>query len=130
MPRRATVDTTQAQSFEAVEPGPYPMTSDEIEDPAPSKEKGTKGMFVYFAFQDPALAKKAGRVRRWYPIEGKGSGFFRELWKALTGEDLPMGTSIDVDLDDGVGRPVIVNVGNEEYEGRLQNTVEKVVAAS
>lgn len=129
--RRAVIDTSEAQSFEAVEPGPYQMTVDEIEDPAPSEVKGTNGTWVYFAFQDPALAKKAGRVRKFYTLQGKGAGFFREFWKAATGEDLPIGTQgIDVDLDDGVGRPVIVNVGNETYEGRLQNSVERVASAS
>jgi len=128
--RRVTVDTTEAQSFEATEPGPYTMVVDEIEDPTPSKEKATLGGFWYFHFADPTIAKKCGRVRRWYPIEGKGAGFFRELWKACTGEDIPMDTKIDVDLDDALGRTVIASVGNEEYEGRLQNTIEKVVAAN
>jgi hypothetical protein len=127
--RRATIDTTEAQSFEAVEPGPYLMKVDEIKDPAPSEEKGTMGTWVYFAFQDPGVAKKAGRVRRFYPLVGKGAGFFREFWKAAAGEDIPVGQTIDVDLDDGVGRSVLVNIGNEEYQGRTQNTAEKVVAA-
>jgi len=128
--RRATVDTSEAQSFEAVEPGPYQMLVDEIEDPGPSEVKGTNGTWVYFAFQDPALAKKAGRARKFYTLQGKGAGFFREFWKAATGEDIPIGATIDVDLDDGVGRPVIVQIGNETYEGRLQNSVERVSAAS
>ena len=128
--RRATIDTSEAQSFEATEPGPYPMLVDEIEDPGPSEVKGTNGSWVYFTFQDPAIARKCGRVRKFYTLQGKGAGFFREFWKAATGEDLPIGTAaIDVDLDDGVGRPVIVNVGNETYEGRLQNSVERVTSA-
>lgn len=128
--RRATIDTSEAQSFEATEPGPYQMLVDQIDDPAPSEQKGTNGTWIYFKFQDPALAKKCGRVRKFYTLQGKGAGFFREFWKAATGEDLPVGQqAIDVDLDMGVGRPVIVSVGNETYEGRLQNSVERVAAA-
>lgn len=128
--RRATVDTSEAQSFEAVEPGPYPMLVDEIADPGPSEQKGTNGTWVYFKFQDPAIALKAGRARKFYVLQGKGAGFFREFWKAVTGEDLPLGGPIDVDLDDGVSKPCIVLIGNETYEGRLQNSVERVSAAS
>lgn len=127
--RRATIDTTEAQSFEAVEPGPYQMKVDEIENPQKT-EKGGTGTWVFFQFLDPAVAKKAGRARKFYMMNGKGAGFFRELWKALTGEDIPIGTQIDVDLDDGVGRPCVVQIGNETYEGRLQNSVERVTAAA
>ena len=131
MVRRATVDTTQAQSFEATEPGPYQMVVDEIEDPAVSQKSGSTGMWVYFKFADPTVQRRAGRVRKWYALNGEGSGFFREFWKAATGEDIPMGSdAFDVDLDDAQGRSVIVLVGNETYEGRLQNTVERVSAAS
>lgn len=128
--RRAVIDTTEAQGFEPTEPGPYQMKVDEIEDPGPSKEKGTLGTWIYFAFLDPTIARKCGRVRKFYTLQGKGAGFFREFWKAATGEDIPLGQQLDVDLDLAVGRPVIVNVGNEPYEGRLQNSVERVAAAA
>lgn len=131
--RKLTIDATEAQSFEATEPGPYPMTVDEISDPAKSSDPNSSGnlyVWVYFAFADPTLAKKCGRVRRAYPIEGKGAGFFREFWKAATGEDIPIGETLDVDLDQAMGASVLVNVGNEDYQGRAQNTVEKVAAAA
>jgi hypothetical protein len=129
--RRATIDTTQAMSFEATAPGPYLMKVDEIEDPKPSAgETKAVGTIIYFAFEDPNLARQCGRARRWYALEGKGAGFFREFWKAATGEDIPLNEKLDVDLDDAVGRSVMVNIGNETYEGRLQNSVERVAAAS
>lgn len=128
MVRRATVDTTEAQSFEAVEPGPYRMVVDEVGEDETSNA-GNPGFWVYFRFEDPTIQRRAGRVRKWYSISGKGSGFFRELWKAATGQDIPMATQIDVDLDDLNERPVVINIGNKEYEGRLQNEVERVAAA-
>lgn len=129
MVRRATVDTTEAQSFEAVEPGAYQMVIDEVGEDTVS-DAGNKGFWVYFGFQDPNVARKAGRVRKWYSTAGKGAGFFRELWKAATGEDIPVSSQIDVDLDDLVKKPVIIKVGNEPYEGRLQNSVERVSSVS
>lgn len=124
---RLTIDTTEALSFEATEPGPYEMTVDKYEGP----EKGDKStfMWIYFRFADPALDKRCGRVRRAYPIDGKGAGFFRDFWKAATGVDIPTNSVIDVDMDDCLGRPVIVDIGNEEYQGKTQNTVNKVTSA-
>lgn len=126
--RKLTVDTSEAQSFEPVEPGPYPMTIHSISDPV----KGEKSTYVTveFEFQDPAFAKRAGRVMRNYPITGKGAGFFREFWKGATGEDIPAQAVIDVDLDIAVARHVIVQVGNREYEGRIRNEAERVTAAA
>lgn len=126
--RKLTVDTTQAQSFEPAEPGPYPMTIHSISDP----EKGEKSTYVTveFEFQDPAIAQRCGRVMRNYPITGKGAGFFREFWKGATGEDIPAQATIDVDVDQAVGRRVIVQVGNKEYEGRIRNEAERVTAAA
>jgi hypothetical protein len=128
--RRATIDTSEAQSFEATEPGPYHMVVDEIQDPGPSEDKGTFGTWVYFRFQDPALQRKCGRARKFYTLQGKGAGFFREFWKAATGEDIPAGSTIDVDLDNGVSRPVIVHIDNGEWQGRMTNEVGRVVAES
>lgn len=124
---RLTIDTTEALSFEPTEPGPYEMTVDKIEGP----EKGDNSTYVwvYFQFDDPAVQKKCGHVRRAFPIDGKGAGFFREFWKAATGQDIPLNSKIDVDLDDAIGRPVIVTIGNREYNNKLQNEVEKVTAA-
>lgn len=135
MPRRVTVDTTEAQSFEPVEPGPYPLLVDEITDPEKSKPseknpEGLLGCISYFTFQDPSIARHAGRVQRWYALEGKGSGFFREFWKAATGEDIPIDSRIDVDLDDAIGRPVVGDIGNEERDGRMYNVLNRVTAAS
>lgn len=125
---RLTIDTTQAMSFEAVSPGPYLMLVDEISDP----EQGEKSIYVNvaFKFQDPNVDRVAGKVFRNYPITGKGAGFFREFWKACTGEDIPLNANVDVNTDDALNRPVLVQIGNEEYEGRLQNRVEKVTAAA
>lgn len=127
---RLSLDLREARSFEPTEPGTYPMLVESIEDPKPSKEKGTLGVTVHFKFQDPSLDQKCGTVMRWYAIEGKGSGFFREFWKAATGEDLPIGEQFDIDTDDAIGRPVIVQISNEAYEGRMQNRVERVAAGN
>lgn len=126
---RVTVDTSEALSFEPAEPGPYEMTIDKIEGP----KKGEKSnyMAVEFKFQDPEAQKKHGSVYRNYPIDGKGAGFFRDFWKAATGQDLPIGQKgLDIDTDDAMGRPVVVQLGNREYEGRTLNEAERVSAAS
>lgn len=125
---RVTVDTSEALSFEPAEPGPYEMSVHKIDGP----HKGDKSnyMAVEFAFQDPNRDKKHGKVFRNYPIDGKGAGFFRDFWKAATGQDLPIGQKgLDIDTDDAVGRPVIVQIGNREYQGRIQNEAERVTAA-
>lgn len=127
--RRASIDTSEARSFEPTMPGPYQMLVDEVGDPKPSAEKGTLGFLVYFKFADPEKDQVCGRVQRWYALEGKGTGFTREFWKASTGEDLPIGQEgLEIDLDAPIGRPVIVQVGNEPYEGRIQNTAETISA--
>lgn len=130
---RLTLDLTEARSFEPTEPGPYPMIVDSIDGPERSKpsEKnpdGVLGVTVSFKFQDPELDRKCGTVIRWYGIQGKSSGFFREFWKAATGEDLPIGDRFDIDTDDAIGRPVTVEIENEPYEGRIQNRAAKVTA--
>lgn len=126
---RLQVDTSEAMSFEPVEPGTYECTVSKIEGP----EKGPNSDYVtaYFEPDDVAVLQRAGHFRKTLPINGKGAGFFREFWKATTGEDLAMGEDeIDVDTDDAIGRPVVVSITNEEYEGALQNVVGRVVAAS
>lgn len=124
---RVTIDTSEAQSFEAVEPGPYPMTvgTAEIKE---SKEKKEPMMNVGFVFEDPTIAKKAGTVFRNYMLTGKGAGFTRDFLKVF-GIDIPVGVQMDFDTDDIIGRHVVVQIKNREYEGRLQNEVESVVAA-
>ena len=123
---RVTIDTSEAQSFEAVEPGPYPMTLSTAE--VKNSQKGDAMLNVAFAFEDPATAKKAGLVYRNYMLVGKGAGFTRDFLKAF-GIDIPIGGSFDFDTDDLVGRHVIVQIANKEYEGRLQNDAQSVVAA-
>lgn len=130
---RITLDLSEARSFEPTEPGPYPMVVDSIDGPSKSKpsEKnpnGVNGVTVTFKFQDPELDRKCGSVIRWYGIEGKSSGFFREFWKAATGEDIAIGEVLDIDTDDAIGRPVTVEIENEEYEHKLQNRAAKVTA--
>lgn len=126
---RVTLDLSEARSFDAVEPGVYQMIIDAIEEPKKSKGgTGPLGSMIDFKFADPSLDQKAGTVSRWYAFEGKGSGFFRELWKAATGEDLPVGQAFDIDTDDAIGRTVNVLIDNEEYEGRMQNRVQRVSA--
>lgn len=122
---RVTVDTTEAKSFELAEPGPYEMTVHAIGEPT----KGEKSTYVAveFAFTDPKMDQVCGKVFRNYPITGKGAGFFREFWKATTGVDIPIGTQLDVDLDDAIGRPLIVDIGHETYEGRSKNVPNKIV---
>jgi hypothetical protein len=124
---RVTIDTTEAQSFELVEPGPYPMRVFAAE---PTKSSNQLSMLtVQFAFEDPALDKKAGKVFRNYMLEGKGAGFTREFLKATTGEDFPVGQTLDFDTDDVVGKPVTVQITHKEYEGRKSNEAASVVAA-
>ena len=125
---RVTVDTKDAISFEPVEPGPYAMTVEAIE--GPNKGPNSNYMAVAFTFDDPEVAKKAGKVFRNYPIDGKGAGFFRDFWKASTGQDIPIGTQLDINTDDAIGRHVIAQIENREYEGKLQNEVKQVTAAS
>lgn len=125
---RVTIDTSEAQSFEAVEPGPYQMTVDTAEV-TKTKEKGEPMLVVHFKFDDPAVAKKAGRVMRNYMLVGKGAGFTREFIKATTGEDIPVGGQFDFDTDDLVGRRVLVQIGNREYNNQLQNEAERITAA-
>ena len=132
---RVTIDTTEAQSFEAVEPGPYPMTIDSAD---PTKSKGSEKappqnmLNVGFAFEDPSLAKKAGKVFRNYMLEGKGAGFTREFLKAVTGEDFPIGQTLDFDTDDLIGKHVIVQISNKpgfQDPTQLQYEAERVTAA-
>lgn len=125
---RVTIDTTEAQSFELVEPGPYPMTVHSVEVVKSSNNQNM--MSVQFAFDDPALDKLAGKVFRNYMLEGKGAGFTREFLKATTGEDFPIGQTLDFDTDDVVGRPVHVQIAHSEYEGRKRNDADRVTAAS
>lgn len=133
--RRVTIDTTEAQGFEPIEPGPYQMKVETITDPEKSKPsqknpQGVLGLTVTFRFVDPNFARHNGDIDRWYAVAGKGAGFIREFWKAATGEDIPLDHQFDVDLDTALGRVVICQVGNESFEGRLRNRVERVVAVS
>lgn len=126
---RVSIDTTEAQSFEAVEPGPYPMVIDTVEIKK-AKTSGTPMMNVGFKFEDPSTAKKAGTVFRNYMLGGKGAGFSRDFLKAAAGIDIPIGGNFDFDTDELVGRHVIVQIGNREYEGQLQNEAERIISAS
>lgn len=111
--RRLTVDTSEAQSFELAEPGPYNMRVHSISDP----QTGPKAKYVevQLEFEDPLTAKRCGRVFRNYPINGPGAGFFREFWKAATQEELPIGeAAVDVDLDAAIGARIVVDIGHSE----------------
>ena len=116
---RIQIDTTEAFSFELVEPGPYALKVNAIGDVA--EGPNSKYVTVEFEFADPQIAKQAGKMWRNYPITGKGAGFFREFWKAATGEDIPLNTQIDVDTDEAIGAMVMGNVTHEEYEGKTRN---------
>lgn len=131
MSPRVTIDTTEATSFEATEPGPYPMTVSTVEFKK-SKESQTPMMNVSFAFEDPDIAKKCGVVFRNYMLGGKGAGFTRDFLKAASNGviDVPVGGTFDFDSDDIIGRHVVVDVGNKEYEGRLQNEAVRIISAS
>lgn len=124
---RVQLDLTEARSFEPTEPGTYPMIV-ESADVTASKE-GKPMLGVAFKFEDPELDQRCGQVFRNYMLAGKGAGFTRELWKALTGEDLEVGGQVDIDTDDIIGKHVIAKIDNKEYEGRLQNEIKQVVAA-
>lgn len=125
---RVTLDLTEAKSFEPTEPGPYEMVINSVE---PTKSKEGKPMLsVEFRFEDPEVAQRSGSVFRNYMLAGKGAGFTREFWKALTGDDLPVGegAQYDIDTDDIIGKRCIVKITNREYEGKIQNEVGSVVA--
>lgn len=131
MAGRLHVDLTEAQSFELAEPGPYIMTVDSFDDPE-QKEKGT-GLNIYFRFEDPDVDQKCGVQRRFFMLTGKGSGFFREFWKAATGEDLAVGESYDIDSDDAIGKRVMVEVSHRAddrpgKEGNQYNELGKITA--
>lgn len=126
---RVTLDLSEARSFEPTEPGTYPMI---VETAEPVKSKEGKSMLnIAFKFEDPETDQRCGLVYRNYMLAGKGAGFFRELWKALTGEELAIGEGAmyDVDTDDIIGKHVVAKITNREYEGRQQNEIGSVVAA-
>jgi hypothetical protein len=125
------IDLSQARSFDPVEAGTYEMRIESVEGPERSSTKGTLGVWVYFSFLDPEFQRKHGNQRRFYPIEGEGAGFFRDLWKAVTGESLPIGQAVSVDTDELVGAEVIVTFGPpREYEGGLFSDLQSVVKAA
>jgi hypothetical protein len=133
---RLTINTSEARTFEPAEPGPYLMSIDKVGEPRKAdSEKGTLGVDVEFKFTDPEVDQRCGTVRRFYPISGKGSGFFAELWKVVTGEEIPLGKSggdIDVDTDELLGQVVQVEVGHRASKDdpeRIFNEAKKVVAA-
>jgi hypothetical protein len=125
---RVTIDTSEAVSFEPVEPGAYPMSISTAEVKN-SKETNTPMLNIGFAFEDPDTAKKAGKVFRNFMLAGKGSGFTRDFLKAAAGIEIPAGAAIDFDTDDIVGRHVIAQIGNREYQGQMQNEVERIISA-
>ena len=133
---RLTINTQDVRTFEPVEPGPYLMNVHSFSEPYESREKKTPMIDVEFAFPDPAMDEKHGRVRRGLPIKGKGAGFFTDFWKAATGEDLPIGKDgggeVDVDLDQALGKTVQVLISNEKEENgdRIFNRADKIVAAA
>lgn len=137
MSPRLTINTSEAQGFAPVEPGPYLMTIDKISEPHKSKsEKETIGIDIDFAFADPNLQLGHGHVRKFYPIQGKGAGFFADLYRVVTGNELPIGPAggdLDIDTDELLGQTVQVDVGNQksqkEGDDRIFNTVRSVVAA-
>jgi len=130
---RVTLNLTEAKSFEPVEPGVYTMSVSQVEPAVTgknAKQPGQAMLNVSFRFLDPAIDQRAGTVLRSFMLEGKGSGFTRELWKACTGTELPVGESFDVDTDEILGRTLHCDVVNEEYEGRLTNKINKFTAAN
>lgn len=124
---RVSIDTTEATSFEATEPGPYPMTIGTVE--IKNSKDNVPMMNVGFQFEDPAIAKKSGTVFRNYMLAGRGAGFSRDFLKAAAGIDIPIGGNFDFDTDDVIGRHVVVQIGNKEYNGNLQNEAERIIAA-
>lgn len=134
---RMTINTSEAQAFELAPPGPYLMTIDTVSEPRNSQsEKKTLGVDIDFAFSDPDMAQRCGKVRRFYPVKGKGAGFFADLWKVVTGNELPIGKEggdLDVDTDELLGQTVQVNVDNQPSQkpgdDRIFNIAKSVVAA-
>lgn len=133
---RLTINTAEAISFEPAEPGPYLMTIESVSEMRLSEEKKTPGVDVEFAFADPEISQRCGKIKRFYPIAGKGAGFFAELWKAVTGEEMPVGREggdIDVDTDQLLNVTVMVEVANRPHKddpNKIFNEAKKVVAAN
>lgn len=134
---RLTINTSETQGFALAEPGTYTMTIEKISEPRKSQsEKQTIGIDIDFAFVDPDIAQKCGHVRRFYPLQGKGAGFFVDLVKVVTGFEIPIGKEggdIDFDTDELLGKTVLVDVdhqpSNKPGDDRMFNTAKKVVAA-
>lgn len=129
MSPRLTVDTTEAVSFAPVpEEGVYEMRVVAVSDPV----SGEKAKYVRadFEFLDPDLSKRCGKVFRNLPIEGKGSGFFKDFWKKVVGEDLP-DDMFDVDTDDALGKEVNAHITIDyEYDpDNPQNRIKKLIPA-
>ena len=96
---RVVVNMENARSFEPAEPGPYPLVIKAMGNPE-KKEKSTI-IEVEFQFEDPEMDRACGTITRMYPIDGKGAGFFRDFWKAATGQELPVGQAgIAIDTDE------------------------------
>ena len=120
-------DPSKAVSFDTVAPGTYPVRVFAVSD----VEQGPKAKYLSVEFEhlDPELAGKAGHIWRNYPIEGKGAGFFKDLWKKAVGEDLSELTQLDT--DDLVGKEITVELSlrpaDDEEGWPERNEIKKVI---
>lgn len=117
-------DPTEAVSFDLVEPATYPMKILEIEEQAEG-DKCNYYLPVVFGFLDPELSKKAGKVWRNYPLDGKGASFFKELVKKACGVNLDEPGKFDT--DDLVGKELTCEVGHNTHEGVTRNDIKKII---
>ncbi|NIN68865.1 MAG: hypothetical protein GTO63_30100 [Anaerolineae bacterium] len=118
------VDMTEAESFAPVDaPGVFPMKVYSVSE----AKQGPKATYVevQFAFLEPELDKKHGKVYNNYPINGKGAFRFKEMWKKILGEDLPEDAPIDVDTDELLGQEIDVDI-TIDYEYDPENPKNKV----
>lgn len=123
---RIHFDPTEAVQFEIVDPGTYPMGITAVSD----VEQGPKAKYITIEFTH-ASADHKGKVWRNYPIEGKGAGFFMDLWKKVTGETIDQESMSEIDTDDLISQEVTVELGHQEEnkeEGWPEkNTVDKII---
>ncbi len=124
-------DTSNMTDFEASRPDTYLGTIVLVE-PVVGKEKGTKGIQPSIEFDAPRLAdgevRKVNR-RAWLATEGKGTFGFDQLLRCVgLGEQADAikngGGRVGFDTDALVGKQVKVVLTNEQYQGKLQDSIQ------
>lgn len=129
-------DVSEMTDFEASVEGSY-KAKIELVELKPSKEKGTPGISVQFAFRAPRKADGEERDvsrRAWLATAGKGTFGFDQLLRCVGMSDVadaikanPKGVSFDTDAL--VGKEVTVVVSTGEYQGKLNDNIQSFLSA-